>query len=100
MARKIVVDPAKLTSAAQKMDGMVADYIKQYTLLFSEVEGMGAAWQGKDNVAFVTQINGFKDDFEKMKTITTEYSEFLKKSAERYNTTQTSLESSAKKLTN
>lgn len=100
MARKIVVDPAKLNSVSQKMDGMVADYVKQYTLLFSEVEGIGAAWQGKDNLAFVSQIKGFEDDFLKMKEITNEYSQFLKKSAEKYTTTQNSLETSAKKLTN
>ncbi|WP_138755920.1 WXG100 family type VII secretion target [Paenibacillus sinopodophylli] len=100
MARKIVVDPAKLTSASQKMDGMVAEYVKQYTLLFTEVEGMGAAWQGKDNVAFVNQIKGFQDDFTRMKEITSEYASFLKTSADRYTATQSNLESSARKLTN
>jgi len=100
MSRKIVVDPAKLTSAAQKMDGLVGEYVKQYQLLFSEVDGMGAAWKGKDNIAFTTQIKGFEDDFIRMKEIITDYSKFLTDSATKYNTTQSGLESAARKLVN
>lgn len=100
MARKIVVDPAKLRSAAEKMDGKIGEYVRLYQQLFSEVESMRAAWQGKDNVAFTTQIAGFKDDFEQMKKITTDYSDFLKASSDRYKTTQDNLEMSARKLTN
>lgn len=100
MSRKIVVDPAKLTAASKKMLEILGEYNKQYMLLYSEVEGMGAAWKGKDNTAFVERIAGFKDDFEKMKSILTEYSNFLDDSATRYNNTQTALETQARKLTN
>ena len=49
------------------MDVQASEYERQYNQLFSEVDGMGAAWQGADNVAFVTQIKGFMDDFQQMK---------------------------------
>ena len=45
MARSITVDPAKLDSAAQKVDQQSADYERVYKALFSEIEGMQAAWQ-------------------------------------------------------
>lgn len=100
MARKIMVDPPKLEAAAQKMDAMAADYEKQYQQLFNEVDGMGAAWQGADNVAFVTQIKGFMDDFQKMKALMVQYSEFLKLSAKAYRDTQTETINQAKRLAN
>lgn len=100
MARSIMVDPAKLESAAQKMDAQTADYERQYNQLFSEVDGMGAAWQGADNMAFVTQIKGFMDDFQKMKTLMQQYSEFLKNSAKIYRGTQEDIINQAKTLPN
>jgi WXG100 family type VII secretion target len=100
MARSIVVDPAKLDSAAQKMDSQAADYERQYQQLFNEVDGMGAAWQGVDNQTFVTQIKGFMDDFQKMVSLMKQYSEFLKTSAKTYRDTQTEIVNQAKRLTN
>jgi len=100
MARKIMVDPQKLEAAAQKMDAQAADYEKQYQQLFNEVEGMGAAWQGADNVAFVNQIKGFMDDFQKMKTLMVQYAEFLKLSGKTYRDVQTETINQAKRLVN
>lgn len=100
MGNKIVVDPAKLEAAAAKIEERVADYKKTYTQLFSEVDAMSANWQGTDNVAYTTQIKGFQDDFTKMSNLMTEYATFLKNSATSYKTTQSNVESAAKKLTN
>lgn len=100
MARTIVVDPAKLETASQKMDAQASDYERQYKQLFSEVDGMGAAWQGADNMAFVNQIKGFMDDFQQMVTLMRQYSEFLKQSAKVYKDTQNETITQAKRLTN
>ena len=100
MARKIMVDPAKLEAAATKMDAQAADYTKQYMALFSEVDGMAAAWQGIDNQAFVEQIRGFKDDFQNMVSLMNQYSDFLKQSAKTYRETQTERMNEAKRLVN
>ena len=100
MSRTIIVDPAKLESAAGKMDAQAADYESIYKQLYSEVDGMAAAWQGKDNIAFTNQIKGFEDDFQKMVALMREYSEFLKKSAVAYRTTQDEIVAGAKRLTN
>ncbi len=100
MARNIVVDPAKLETASQKMDGMAADYEKQYNQLFSEVDGMGAAWKGADNVAFVSQIKGFMDDFQQMTALLRQYSDFLKTTAQTYRQTQSEVINQAKRLAN
>lgn len=100
MARTIMVDPTRLETAAQKMDGQAADYERLYKQLFSEVDGMGAAWQGADNVAFVGQIKGFMDDFQQMVALMKQYSEFLKLSAKTYKETQSEIVNAAKRLAN
>lgn len=100
MATTIIVDPAKLEAAASQMDTQAGEYERQYNQLFSEVDGMGAAWQGTDNVAFVNQIKGFMDDFQQMKALMLQYSEFLKNSATSYRNTQEDRITQARSLTN
>ncbi|MEH7009616.1 WXG100 family type VII secretion target [Neobacillus niacini] len=100
MARSIQVDPAKLEAAANKIDSQSADYERVYKNLFSEIDAMGAAWQGADNLAYVNQIKGFMDDFNKMKSKMDELSQFLKTSAKTYRETQNEVVSGAKRLTN
>jgi WXG100 family type VII secretion target len=100
MARSIMVDPARLESAAGKIDQQAADYERIYRQLFSEVDSMGAAWQGADNQAFVTQIKGFMDDLQSMSKHMKDYSNFLKSSASTYRNTQSEVINTAKRLTN
>ncbi|MCM3567293.1 WXG100 family type VII secretion target [Neobacillus mesonae] len=100
MARSIMVDPARLEEASAKIDAQSAEYEKLYKALFNEVDGMQAAWQGQDNVAYTTQIKGFMDDFQKMSQLMRQYSEFLKMSAKTYRNTQNDIVSAAKRLTN
>ena len=100
MARKIVVDPGKLVTASQKMEAQSKEYERLYKQLYNEVDSMGSAWQGVDNQAYVTQIKGFMDDFQKMVKLMDQYSEFLTQAAKVYKDTQSEVISSAKKLTN
>lgn len=100
MGRTIVVDPGKLTAAAAQMDGIIGDYQKQYNKLFGDVDAMGAAWQGRDNQAFVNQIKPFMDDFNKMTALMQQYSQYLKDAAKAYQTAQNNIVDAAQKLAN
>ena len=100
MARTIQVTPEQLESAAGRIEGLAADYKSQYDALYNETNAMASTWQGKDNTAFVDQIAGFKDDFEKMHTLMLNYADFLRKSAKAYRETQDSVVSEARKLIN
>lgn len=100
MARKITVTPEQLTSASEKIDSLAADYQKVYMKLYTEIENMKSAWDGADNVAFTTQVQGFEDDFQLMYKLMLEYSEFLKTSAQMYTQTQDDIISQAAKLVN
>ena len=97
---KIVVNPSKLESVAYQIEQGAADYGKLYQQLFTEVEGMEKAWQGTDNIAYTTQIEGFRDDLNKIKQILEQYALFLKESAKLYKNTQEEIVNKAKKLRN
>ena len=100
MARTIQVTPEQLESAAGRIEGLAADYKSQYDALYNETNAMASTWNGKDNTAFVDQIAGFKDDFEKMHTLMLNYADFLRKSAKAYRDTQNTVVSEARKLVN
>ena len=100
MGRIIRVTPEELESAATKIEALAADYKVQYDALYNETGALASSWQGKDNTAFVDQIAGFKDDFEKMNTLMGNYASFLRKSAKSYRDTQDAVTAQARKLIN
>lgn len=100
MARTIQVTPEQLETTATRIESLAADYKTAYDKLYSETDAMAATWSGKDNVAFVNQIAGFKDDFAKMHTLMNNYADFLRKSAKAYRDTQDTITSEARKLAN
>jgi WXG100 family type VII secretion target len=100
MGNRIVVDPAQLNSVASRIDAQAAEYRKLYNKLFSDVGAMRAAWQGRDNQAFTTQIEGFRQDFEMMAKLMDEYSQFLKTSAATYQRAQDDTVNAAQRLSN
>ena len=99
-ARSILVTPEQLESAAAKIEGLAADYQSQYNALYAKTDAMVSTWQGDDNVAFVNQINGFKDDLTKMYNLMNQYASFLRASAKAYRTTQEQVVAQAKSLVN
>ena len=100
MARNIKVTPELLESAAGSIEGLAADYKTQYEQFYSETNARASTWNGKDNVAFIDQIAGFKDDFEKMYNLMNRYVAFLRDSAKHYRDTQDAVVAQARKLTN
>lgn len=100
MARTIQVTPEQMESTAGRIESLAADYKTQYDQLYSETNAMASTWSGKDNVAFVNQIDGFKDDFAKMHALMLNYADFLRKSAKAYSDTQQTVYDEAKKLVN
>ncbi len=100
MARTIQVTPEQLNTTATTIESLATDYKSQYEQLYSETSAMAATWSGKDNTAFVDQIAGFKDDFEKMFNLMNNYVDFLRKSAKAYQDTQDAVVAAAQKLVN
>ena len=95
LARRITVTPELLMSASEKIEMLVLDYQKVYTKLYAEIGSMKSAWDGADNVAFTTQVQGFEDDFQLMYKLMLEYASFLRMSAKAYKQTQEDIISAA-----
>ena len=60
------VTPAELGKAAGQLRSISETYTSLYKSLFEKVQAMSAAWDSDDNLAFVSQINGFCDDLQNM----------------------------------
>lgn len=99
MARgQIIVDSTRLDSTAAQVDRLADDYEREYGAMFNTVQEMQNAWSGEDNVAFTTQIEGFRDDFQRMTKLMRDYAAYLRKAAAAYRETQDNVASTAKTL--
>lgn len=99
MARgQIVVETARLDSVATQVEGYADTYHSNYMSLFNTVQELQNAWAGADNTAFTNQIEGFRDDFQRMEQLMRDYAAYLRKSAAAYRETQQNITNSAKTL--
>lgn len=97
----IKVTTENLTAKAREVEQKANDYLSDYNSLFQEVETLTTTdWKGDDANAFKTQIEGFRDDFEKMKKLMDDYADFMRKAATNYETTQGNVISQIKSLQN
>ncbi len=96
--RQIYVEPSRLEEIASKVEIANSDYERLCHSLYSEVDKMSSAWQGKDNVAFSNQIHSYEEDLKQISIIMRQYADFLRNSARAYRETQDELYSQAQKL--
>ena len=94
----INVEPEQLEASAARMEDSNQNYQRTYAQLFESVDTMKAAWQGKDNTAFSTQIRKFETDFRELSVLCSQYSEFLRNSARSYREMQDDLAGQAGRL--
>lgn len=96
---KIIISTEKVKAVARKVEGLAKNYHDSYTELYSIVDSLAGEgfWQGADNVAYVEQINEFKNDFMQMEQIMNAYADFLVKAANGYKTMQSSITDQAGK---
>ena len=57
---------ADMEKASQRLKELSGIYTDIYKQLMQKAEGMGEAWQGADNLAFVNQIKGFTNELQTM----------------------------------
>lgn len=100
MATTIQATPEQMEKTAATIEALAADYKAQYDALYHATDDMKSTWGGKDNVKYIDQINGFKDDFEKMQNLMKNYADFLRKSAVAYRKTQDDIMAQAGNLRN
>ena len=87
MGVKIVVNTEKLNPASEKIIEKADDYKALANKFFDRIAYMSAVWQGKDNLAYTNQINGFKDSYDQMDKILRQYAQMLKNADKEYGQT-------------
>ena len=100
MANKIYADPDVIDATATRIENNATDYQRNYDLLYTRAEELSQDWKDADAQAFTSQIEGFKDDFQKMYGRMLEYVDFLRKTATTYRETQEANVANARKLQN
>lgn len=96
---KIIVDTSRLDSTAAQVDRLADQYESEYGSLFGTVRDLQNAWAGEDNTAFTNQIEGFRDDFQRMTHLMRDYAAYLRKAAGSYRAAQDNIAAGAKSLT-
>ena len=95
---KIIVETGRLDVTAARVESLADQYQSEYGALFNTVHDLQNAWSGEDNVAFTNQIEGFRDDFQRMERLMRDYAAYLRKVAESYRATQDNVAAQAKNL--
>ena len=99
MARgQLIVETSQVTTAAQRVDNLANDYEAEYKNLFETVHGMKAVYDSADSAAFIEQIEGFRNDYEKMTQLMRDYASFLRKTALEIERTSDDIRNRAKTL--
>ena len=99
--KSIQVTTEELYGAANTIDKKADFYKTTYEKLLGKVESFTTSdFKGDDADAFRNQVNGFNDDFVKMKDLMSEYAAALRDFAENYEKTQRNVINQAQGLQN
>lgn len=95
---KFSVETGSLKKSAQLITDKTARYEAEVAKLYSEVAALRVAWQSQASDTFNKQIEGYRNDFQELSKILKSYSDFLSKTAERYEKTEQALNDAASSL--
>lgn len=85
----IKVTPENLITQAGKVDDEAGRYYNEYRSLLADVQELTTTdYKGDDANAFREKVEGFEQDFDKMKKLMNEYANFLREAAKNYQNTQ------------
>lgn len=95
MSERIIrVQPSELRAQADKIRTEQVNYEQSYTDIVSVSNRLiSAGWGGVDADSFDAKIKAFENDFVQMKTILDQYVNFLKRTANAYETAQNDVNS-------
>ncbi len=90
-----------MRTTANEVDNLADEYANKYQEFLNEVASLTSThWTGIDATAFKDQVEGFRDDFVKMKNLMNDYATYLRRAADQYETTQNNVRQTAQSLRN
>lgn len=97
----ITVTTQSLRNKANEVDAKAAEYLSHYESLLDDVNTLTTSdWQGEDATAFRNQVEGFREDFQKMRELMEDYAVFLREAASKYDDVQENMINTIKGLQN
>lgn len=89
----IVVDYASLESHIKQLETMLDEYRTAYQtdLYTNALDEVKSAYKGEDCDSFVKKVEEFRDDFDKMSSVISQYIDHLRKVLKDYQNTQAQL---------
>lgn len=80
----INVNYDEVRAGSQFLKQKSADYDGTIQSIYARMHEMSAIWQGSDNQAFISQLESFQPQLNRMTEIINEYASYLQKSADAY----------------
>lgn len=82
--KSIIVTPQELNSTADHIDDLNKAYVQAYESIYLQTEKLSDMWKSEDILAFASRLEEYRSCFERMNMLLTDYSKFLKKTAQAY----------------
>lgn len=99
MANKWAVTTERLVSSAATIEEKTAKYNSEWAKLYTELQSLKSAqWEGIASDTFNAKLEAYKNDFEEMAKILTEYASYLRTAADNYVRTEEALKDAASNL--
>lgn len=96
---RIRIDTARLEKISADMNNLIQQYQKKYNEVYTNATEMGAIWEGEAKKTYMDRLEGFRNDFERMVQVLSNYSSKLSLIAKRYKEAEEKAKSLASKLT-
>ncbi len=95
------IDSGAMRRLASRLDALAEDYeyLYEHDLYVVIVDNIRRAYKGVDADALVYGLEGFKNDFRRLKRTINQYADFLRRAARRYDELQEELAARARQLT-
>ena len=99
MANEWAVTTERLVSSAGVIEEKTAKYNSEWAKLYTELQNLKSAqWQGVASDTFNARLEGYRNDFEEMAKVLTEYAQYLRTAASNYEKTEELIKDAANNL--
>lgn len=94
----IEVNTDTLRSCGTQIESLAQQFQTEYTAMIQAADNTRSGWTGTDNTAFLQKVDGLTDDYQRVQQVIAGIAQDLQESAQRYETTQSDVQTQAGSL--
>ncbi len=95
---RVKIDTERVEKISIDMSDLIQKYQQKYAEVYTNATDIGAIWDGEAKKTYMQKIEGFRNDFEKMVKVLSNYSTKLGTIAKRYREAEENAKNLASKL--